>query len=178
MCPIPKSVYNILPLHLQRLSQSFRYFDSLSGLSSQTNKWNLMPSPWSCTRRPAANTNLSLLLSSLPLFAFSLTPSLLQGRPIREQQELAAAVIQRCYKKYKQVSAQYRRYYPVYHLSLVSVTIMSGILSSPSFFFHKLTWIALKVIWSFITGHTRVRSVRSDVHALVCSLGSMHFIRR
>lgn len=27
-----------------------------------------------------------------------------QGRPLREQQEVAAAVIQRCYKKYKQVS--------------------------------------------------------------------------
>ncbi|XP_060714005.1 calmodulin-binding transcription activator 1-like isoform X2 [Tachysurus vachellii] len=67
-----------------------------------------------------------------------------KGRPLREQQELAAAVIQRCYKKYKQVSAQYRRYYPVYHLSLVSVTIMFGIPSSPSSFFHKLTWIALK----------------------------------
>lgn len=26
-----------------------------------------------------------------------------QGRPLREQQEVAAAVIQRCYKKYKQV---------------------------------------------------------------------------
>ncbi|XP_027024704.2 calmodulin-binding transcription activator 1-like isoform X1 [Tachysurus fulvidraco] len=67
-----------------------------------------------------------------------------KGRPLREQQELAAAVIQRCYKKYKQVRAQYRRYYPVYHLSLVIVTIMFGIPSSPSFFFHKLTWIALK----------------------------------
>lgn len=28
-----------------------------------------------------------------------------QGRPLREQQEVAAAVIQRCYKKYKQVSS-------------------------------------------------------------------------
>lgn len=29
--------------------------------------------------------------------------TLQQGRPLREQQEVAAAVIQRCYKKYKQV---------------------------------------------------------------------------
>lgn len=40
---------------------------------------------------------------------FRLTSDLLrstpqQGRPLREQQEVAAAVIQRCYKKYKQVS--------------------------------------------------------------------------
>lgn len=27
----------------------------------------------------------------------------LQGRPLREQQEVATAVIQRCYRKYKQV---------------------------------------------------------------------------
>lgn len=32
--------------------------------------------------------------------------TLQQGRPLREQQEVAAAVIQRCYKKYKQVGAE------------------------------------------------------------------------
>lgn len=32
-----------------------------------------------------------------------LRSTLQQGRPLREQQEVAAAVIQRCYKKYKQV---------------------------------------------------------------------------
>uniref|UniRef100_A0A8D2LH44 Calmodulin binding transcription activator 1 n=1 Tax=Varanus komodoensis TaxID=61221 RepID=A0A8D2LH44_VARKO len=33
-----------------------------------------------------------------------------QGRPLREQQEVAAAVIQRCYRKYKQVSGGGRSY--------------------------------------------------------------------
>lgn len=32
--------------------------------------------------------------------------TLQQGRPLREQQEVAAAVIQRCYKKYKQVGTE------------------------------------------------------------------------
>lgn len=36
-----------------------------------------------------------------------LRSTLQQGRPLREQQEVAAAVIQRCYKKYKQVSFGY-----------------------------------------------------------------------
>lgn len=143
-----------------------------------------MPSPWSCARRPAVNTNLSPLLSSLPLFASSLTPSLLQGRPLREQQELAAAVIQRCYKKYKQVSSASGRNSPVYLFSLVSSNV--AFVS----FFHKLTWIALKVIWPLFIGHTvthvRRKSVMQkdlfrcclDVHAPLCPFGSMHFIRR
>lgn len=109
-----------------------------------------MPSPWSCTRRPAANTNLSPLLSPLPLFASSPTPSLLQGRPLREQQELAAAVIQRCYKKYKQVSSQRWRCCPVYRFTLVSSNTVFRIPSSPSSFSRKLTWIALKVIWTYM----------------------------
>lgn len=118
VCPITKSI-TLPTLHLQRMSQSFRYFVNLSGLPGQPKKRNLMPSPWSCTRRPAVNTNLSPLLSSLPLCASSLIPSLLQGRPLREQQELAAAVIQRCYKKYKQVSSQPRRCCLVYLYALL-----------------------------------------------------------
>jgi hypothetical protein len=39
------------------------------------------------------------LLIFIPLTVFNL-----KGRPLREQQEVAAAVIQRCYRKYKQVS--------------------------------------------------------------------------
>ena len=36
----------------------------------------------------------------------------LKGRPLREQQEVAAAVIQRCYRKYKQVSQLVNASYP------------------------------------------------------------------
>ncbi|KAA8590763.1 hypothetical protein FQN60_001706, partial [Etheostoma spectabile] len=59
-----------------------------------------------CYACPPADTEVDLWLfgaqqftSSSPLITWGPVP---QGRPLREQQEVAAAVIQRCYKKYKQ----------------------------------------------------------------------------
>lgn len=45
---------------------------------------------------------------TVELTDFSLLLSL-KGRPLREQQEVAAAVIQRCYRKYKQVTSAVSR---------------------------------------------------------------------
>lgn len=46
-----------------------------------------------------------LAMCGLPVPQINPFPVLvpLQGRPLREQQEVATAVIQRCYRKYKQV---------------------------------------------------------------------------
>ncbi len=69
-----------------------------------------MKTPWPDTKESDAIISVALqaflwtliaLLSSPP-YLIPFFPTL-QGRPLREQQELAAAVIQRCYKRYKQV---------------------------------------------------------------------------
>lgn len=52
-------------------------------------------------------TSFVLVFSALCLLLLSF---LAQGRPLREQQEVAAAVIQRCYRKYKQVMKEVKCY--------------------------------------------------------------------
>lgn len=48
-----------------------------------------------------------------------------QGRPLREQQEVAAAVIQRCYRKYKQVMKKVKFYEA--HVNAMSSPLVVGI---------------------------------------------------
>ncbi|KAG9337659.1 hypothetical protein JZ751_028296 [Albula glossodonta] len=59
------------------------------------------PIGWRWAKRPAS----PLPFMGSPPTDYATLPFLLspQGRPLREQQEVAAAVIQRCYRKYKQV---------------------------------------------------------------------------
>lgn len=47
-----------------------------------------------------------------------------QGRPLREQQEVAAAVIQRCYRKYKQVIKKVKFYEA--HVRALNIPLCSG----------------------------------------------------
>lgn len=71
------------------------------------------------TGRPQGDLTESHLIAFVAKCMFCVTSdlshsTLWQGRPLREQQEVAAAVIQRCYKKYKQVGTTEALKYPWY----------------------------------------------------------------
>uniref|UniRef100_A0A3B4AG22 Uncharacterized protein n=1 Tax=Periophthalmus magnuspinnatus TaxID=409849 RepID=A0A3B4AG22_9GOBI len=77
-----------------------------------------------------------------------------KGRPLREQQEVAAAVIQRCYKKYKQYcrcvriclcSMEGLLNYNIQILKYSNTQRQSETYCVFVHLFYKLTWIALKV---------------------------------
>lgn len=110
-----------------------------------------MKTPWPGTKESDAIISVALQASLWTLISLLSSPPylipsspILQGRPLREQQELAAAVIQRCYKRYKQVGRDTQNYVCV-HFWLVIIKGFTRMASIPSSLFPKLTWIALKV---------------------------------
>lgn len=86
-----------------------------------------------------------------PVSALISCSALLQERPLREQQEVAAAVIQRCYRKYKQVSWPRLTSFLTVPGKLVQISVISHVVSVPyksSFHLHPFQAVILNPIKS------------------------------